>query len=221
MTMSKNQPLYLVPPDSDIVQNWKRNFQKLEQSQDVLVFTVNPTIVDEGQVAWIQQMVLALQHHPHLIERMIFSVKFKFMLVDDVPVELTENEWKMKPEIYRWFYGMSTLPIMVYFINDQDARSYCLAGDIFASGNFTYQQEANSKQLAIQFTMEQLQVIADRLFHSAWALLMYCHATGFNPDTYIDALLADYNMPFTAADVRRQYDEDIEKGMHFRMVPQA
>ncbi|MGN6402125.1 MAG: hypothetical protein ACTHMD_16825 [Flavisolibacter sp.] len=219
--MSKNQPLYLVPPDSDIVQNWKRNFQKLEQSQDVLVFTVNPTIVDEGQVAWIQQMVLALQHHPHLIERMIFSVKFKFMLVDDVPVELTENEWKMKPEIYRWFYGMSTLPIMVYFINDQDARSYCLAGDIFASGNFTYQQEANSKQLAIQFTMEQLQVIADRLFHSAWALLMYCHATGFNPDTYIDALLADYNMPFTAADVRRQYDEDIEKGMHFRMVPQA
>lgn len=221
MTMSKNQPLYLVPPDSDIVQNWKRNFQKLEQSQDVLVFTVNPTIVDEGQVAWIQQMVLALQHHPHLIERMIFSVKFKFMLVDDVPVELTENEWKMKPEIYRWFYGMSTLPIMVYFINDQDARSYCLAGDIFASGNFTYQQEANSKQLTIQFTMEQLQVIADRLFHSAWALLMYCHATGFNPDTYIDALLADYNMPFTAADVRRQYDEDIEKGMHFRMLPQA
>ena len=221
MTMSKKQPLYLVPPDSDIVQNWKRNFQKLEQSQDVLVFTVNPTIVDEGQVAWIQQMVLALQHHPHLIERMIFSVKFKFMLVDDVPVELTENEWKMKPEIYRWFYGMSTLPIMVYFINDQDARSYCLAGDIFASGNFTYQQEANSKQLTIQFTMEQLQVIADRLFHSAWALLMYCHATGFNPDTYIDALLADYNMPFTAADVRRQYDEDIEKGMHFRMLPQA
>lgn len=221
MTMSKKQPLYLVPPDSDIVQNWKRNFQKLEQSQDVLVFTVNPTIVDEGQVAWIQQMVLALQHHPHLIERMIFSVKFKFMLVDDVPVELTENEWKVKPEIYRWFYGMSTLPIMVYFINDQDARSYCLAGDIFASGNFTYQQDANSKQLAIQFTMEQLQVIADRLFHSAWALLMYCHATGFNPDTYIDALLADYNMPFTAADVRRQYDEDIEKGMHFRMLPQA
>ena len=221
MTMSKKQPLYLVPPDSDIVQNWKRNFQKLEQSQDVLVFTVNPTIVDEGQVAWIQQMVLALQHHPHLIERMIFSVKFKFMLVDDVPVELTENEWKMKPEIYRWFHGMSTLPIMVYFINDQDARSYCLAGDIFASGNFTYQQEANSKQLTIQFTMEQLQVIADRLFHSAWALLMYCHATGFNPDVYIDALLADYNMPFTAADVRRQYDEDIEKGMHFRMLPQA
>jgi hypothetical protein len=71
----------------------------------------------------------------------------------------------------------------------------------------------------VEFTNEQMQLIADRLFHSAWSLLMYCHATGFNPDTYIDALLADYDMPFTVADVRKQYDEDLEKGMQFRMVP--
>ena len=217
--MKKNEPLFLVPPESEVVQSWKSNFKLLEQSQDVLVFTVNPTIVQEGQVAWAQQMVIALQHYPHLIERMIFSVKFRFMLVDDVPVELSENEWKMKPDVYSWFYAMSTLPLMVYFLNDQDARTYCLAGDILASGNFKFHREARGKQLIVEFTNEQMQLIADRLFHSAWSLLMYCHATGFNPDTYIDALLADYDMPFTVADVRKQYDEDLEKGMQFRMVP--
>lgn len=219
--MNKNEPLYLVPPGDDIVKNWKNAFQQLEQSQDVLVYTVNPTIVAQGQVAWNQQMVIALQHYPHLIERMIFSVKFKFMLVDDVPVELSEDEWKMKPEIYRWFHAMAALPVVVYFINDQDVRSYCIAGDIFASGNFKYTQDPRSNQLAIEFNEEQLQLIAHRLFNGAWAMLMYCHATGFNPDKYIDALLADYNMPFTAADVRKKYDEDIEKGIKFRVVPQA
>jgi hypothetical protein len=49
---------------------------------------------------------------------------------------------------------------------------------------------------------------------------MYCHATGFNPDKYIDALLADYDMPFTSADVRKKYDEDIERGIKFRMEAQ-
>jgi hypothetical protein len=151
---------------------------------------------------------------------MIFSVKYKFMLADDVPVELSEDEWKMKPEIYSWFYAMSALPIMVYFISDQDARNYCLMGDLLVSGNFKSQPDSRSKHTGVEFDMEQLQLIADRLFHSAWALLMYCHATGFNPDKYIDALLADYDMPFTSADVRKKYDEDIERGIKFRMEAQ-
>jgi hypothetical protein len=109
---------------------------------------------------------------------------------------------------------------MVYFISDQDARNYCLMGDLLVSGNFKSQPDSRSKHTGVEFDMEQLQLIADRLFHSAWALLMYCHATGFNPDKYIDALLADYDMPFTSADVRKKYDEDIERGIKFRMEAQ-
>lgn len=218
--MNKNQPLFLVPPGHEIVNNWKANFQQLEQSNDELVFTVNPTIVDSGQVAWIQQMIIALQHYPHLIERMVFAVKFKFMLVDDVAVELSEDEWKMMPEVYRWFHAVSASPMAVYFINDPDARAYCLMGDILAGNNYKTHHDPNSKQTGIEFDMEQLQLIADRLFNSAWAFLMYCHATGFNPDNYINALLADFDMPFTAADVRKQYEEDVERGIQFRTVTQ-
>lgn len=219
--MNKQEPLFLIPPQDPIIQSWDDVFHKLEQSNDELVFTVNPTNADEGQVAFIQQMVMALQHRPHLIERMIFSVKFKFMLVDDVPVEVSEQEWKMRREVYSWFFEMSLLPVMIYFINDQDARGYCLFGDILASGDYNYQDEPGGHHKTIEFTEDQAQLIMDRLFHSAWAFLMYCHNTGFNPDKYIDALLADFNMPFTVAEVRKKYDEDIERGIQFRMVPQA
>lgn len=219
--MNKNEPLFLIPSHDPIIQSWNATFHKLEQSKDEPVFTVNPTIADEGQVAFIQQMVMALQHYPNLIERMVFAVKFKFMLVDDVPVEVSENEWKMSREVYDWFFQMNMLPVMIYFISDQDARSYCLFGDILASGNYTYHEEPDGHHKMIAFTEEQAQLIMNRLFHSAWAFLMYCHNTGFNPDKYIDALLADFDMPFTVADVRKKYDEDIERGIRFRMVPQA
>lgn len=217
--MNRKEPLFLIPPNDPIVQSWDAVLTKLEQSNDDLVFTVNPTNAEDGQVAFIQQMVMALQHRPHLIERMTFSVKFKFMLVDDVLVEVSENEWKMSREVYNWFYQMSMLPVMIYFISDQDARGYCVFGDFLASGNYTYEEESDGIHKMIAFTEEQQQLIMDRLFHSAWAFLMYCHNTDFNPDKYIDALLADFNMPFGVADVRKKYDEDIERGIQFRMQP--
>lgn len=219
-TMNNNSPLLLVPPNDPIVQKWTPAFQNLEQSQDALVFTVNPTIMAEGEVAYIQEMIMALQHHPHLIERMIFSIKFRFKLVDDVEVEVSENEWKSRTEVYSWFFKMSSLPMTVYFISDQDARGYCLFGDFLASGSFDTEDEADGLNKSVGFTEAQVQQIADRLFNGAWALLMYCHNTGFTPDPYIDALLADYDMPFTVADVRRKYEEDVVKGFSFRMKPQ-
>lgn len=217
--MKKNRPLFLIPPKDAIVQNWKSAFQKLEQSQDTFVLTVNPTIIAEGEVAFFQQMIMALQHHPHLIERLVFSVDFRFMLVDDVPVEVSDDEWKRRREVYRWFFKMSSLPMAVYFIRDQDARGYCLFGDLLASGNFEHGDGTDGPNGSVGFTGEQMQLIANRLFHGAWAFLMYCHSTGFNPDPYIDALLADYDMPFTAADVRRKYEEDLERGIKFSMKP--
>ncbi len=218
--MNKNSPLFLVPPQDPIVQKWTPAFQNLERSQDDLVLTVNPTIMAQGEVAFIQELVMALQHHPQLIERLIFSIRFNFMLVDDVPVEVSEHEWKSRTEAYSWFFKMSSLPMTVYFIGDQDARGYCLFGDFLASGNFDAEEGSDGLHHSIGFTAEQMQLIANRLFHGAWALLMYCHNTGFNPDKYIDALLADYDMPFTVSDVRRQYEEDVEKGIAFRMAPQ-
>ena len=218
--MKKNSPFFLVSPQHPIVQKWKSAFKTLEQSQDVLVFTVNPSIMGEGEVGYIQELIMALQHHPHLIERLIFSIKFRFQLVDDVPVEVSEKEWKRRKEVYSWFFKMSSLPLTVYFIADQDARGYCLFGDLLASGNFDRGDGTDGPEGSVGFTQEQMQLIANRLFHGAWALFMYCHNTGFNPDKYIDALLADYDMPFTAADVRQKYEEDAAKGIAFSMQPQ-
>lgn len=211
--MNKNKPFYLVKSDDEIVQNWKQTFEKLATSQDDLVFTVNPSNIAEGRVGFVQQMVIALQHYPHLIERMLFSLKFRFMLVDDVGVEISEDEWKMKPEVYQWFFEMLSIPSMVFFIKDNDARFYIMMGDVFSSGKFEYETDPRSKNLGIKFNEEQLNLLARRLFNSAWSFFIYCHGTGFDPYPYVDALLADFNMPFTAADVKKSSEESIERGV--------
>ncbi len=140
------------------------------------------------------------------------------MLLDDIPVEISEAEWKRRPEVHSWFHSMSALPPVLYFINDSDACDYFLFGDMLASGHFCHCTGTVNRNVMTEFTEEQREVIANRVFHSSWCLLMYCHATGFNPDKYIDALLADYDMPFIAADVRKRYNEEIEKGIRFGIV---
>jgi hypothetical protein len=63
---------------------------------------------------------------------------------------------------------------------------------------------------------EQLVEVMKRLYNSCWWMLMYCHGSGFNPESYIQSLLADLDLPLTYEEVYEAYQKDIQKGLHFR-----
>jgi hypothetical protein len=217
--MSQNQPLYLVPPADPMIKSWEPKFLQLEKGNLDLIFTVNPNIVNDNEVAYIQQMVIALQHYPHLIEKMLFAVSLRFRLVDDVEVELSEDAWKTDPQVYRWFHQMYNLPLIVFFIKDHDARFYTLMGDVLAKGGLDYEMDDNGNAIGVSFNEEQMQTFAQRIYSSCWSFILYCHGIGFSPDRYVDALIADYGMPFSVADIRKECEEIIENGGAVRVVP--
>ncbi|HTM94115.1 MAG TPA: hypothetical protein VL095_16960 [Flavisolibacter sp.] len=217
--MNKNQPLYLVPPTDPMIKSWEPKFLQLEKGNLDLIFTVNPNIVNGNEVAYIQQMVIALQHYPHLIEKMLFAVSLRFRLVDDVEVELSEDAWKTDPQVYRWFHAMHQLPLIVFFIKDHDARFYTLFGDYLSAGGLDYEMDANGNAVGIRLNEEQIQTFAQRIYASCKTFWLYCYGTGFNCDTYIDALIADYDMPFSVAEISKECEDEIEKGAAVRVVP--
>jgi hypothetical protein len=216
--MNKNQPLYLVPATDPMIKSWEPAFLQLEKGNLDLAFNVNPTAVSGDEVASIQQMVIALQHYPHLIEKMLFAIVIHFRLVDDVEIQLSEDEWKTNPQVYRWFQQMHQLPLMIFFIKDHDARFYTLMGDVFAEGGLDYQMDADGNAIGVAFNEEQMQTFAQRIYWSCYSFMLYCHGTGFNPDRYVDALIADYDMPFSVADIRKECEANIEKGAAARVV---
>ncbi|MEO8819266.1 MAG: hypothetical protein ABI267_08455 [Ginsengibacter sp.] len=66
---------------------------------------------------------------------------------------------------------------------------------------------------------EHLMEAMHRLFNSCWWMLIYGHGSGFNPEPYIQGLLADLGLPHTYEEVYAAYQKDVKKGFHLRAVP--
>jgi hypothetical protein len=47
-------------------------------------------------------------------------------------------------------------------------------------------------------------------------MLVYCHGSGFDPQVYIESLLADLDLPLTYKEVYEAYMEDVKKGINIR-----
>ena len=47
-------------------------------------------------------------------------------------------------------------------------------------------------------------------------LLIYCHNTGFDPQLYIEGILAEFNLGFTYEQVKEEYQKKIDEGYDFR-----
>jgi len=62
----------------------------------------------------------------------------------------------------------------------------------------------------------QLDTIAGRVFDSCCSFFIYCHNTGFHPDHYVDALIAEHEMPFNLQAVKASYQEAVKSGFDWR-----
>ena len=222
METSTLQPILLIPQSSHAVKQWEQAFAYFE-APEVHTFTidVHEDLVKRKQVTMIQEMISALQHYPHLIEKMIFSLEFKFAEVEDSNLFIPENCWKFDSNYYNWFSELSKLPIMIFFINDEDARYYALLGDMLANGSLPVTTIENNERSQINLEGVEWKKFIERLFNSCWMMLLYCHNTGFNPKPYIQSLLADMDVSSLWDDIYNKYQEDVRKDVRFKSIATA
>jgi len=215
------KPFYLVPANEPFLKKYDPLFLRFaEPEMHTLNLDVFTKLVEAGDVAGMQQIIIALQHQPHLIEKMIFALNLKFTEIEDSKLYVPAEIWKVDPLYLQWFRRLADSPVMMFFLHDEDARFYTLAGDILAENQLeTKEGDLNGTQM-VALEGEHLEMVMERLFNSCWWMLIYCHGSGFNPEPYIQGLLADLDLPLTFDEVYEAYQKDIEKGLSFRTVAQ-
>ncbi|MEK6615430.1 MAG: hypothetical protein AABZ32_04865, partial [Bacteroidota bacterium] len=131
MSKPPDNPIYFMEQGNPAIAQWKQAFEMFSR-KDAHTFTliVPPDVVEEGKnVRMIQEMIVALQHYPHLIDKFIFAVELKFQQIADSELYYQKDDWKTDSKYYRWFCKMGTFPLVLFFLDDKDARLYTLAGD--------------------------------------------------------------------------------------------
>ncbi len=215
--MSKNEkPVFLSPASEPFIREYDETLRRFaEKDMHTLVVTVDTDSVYAGDVAMLQQLLMALQHQPHLIEKLLFCLDIKFTLIENSGIHIPESYWKTDAAYYRWFHRLSASPLMLFFLNDEDARFYLLAGDMLADNLLHLVPSEKGKGMACLEGDELVEVL-HRLFAACWMMLIYCHGSGFNPEPYIQSILADLGLPLTFEQVYEKYLADIKAGITFR-----
>ena len=209
-----NIPVYLIPENSPQISHYKELFRYLEQQETpTLSLTVQQDMVFEGEVMMLQDIISTMQHYPQLIEKMILGIELKFTEIEDSEIYFPELYWKRQVEYYRWFNKMFNMPLVLFYLHDEDARFYCLAGDMLAEQSVTTTgvQDSGGRS-EIGFTRDQALILVQRLHNACWLMMVYCHASGFDPKSYIEAMIATFSFDFDISyeSVYEAYKKDIE-----------
>ena len=220
LTMPKNEkPVYLAPASEPFIKEYDEMFRRFaEKDKHTLVLTVHTDMVYGGEVGMLERIIMALQHQPHLIEKLLFCLDIKFTSIENSDIFIPESYWKRDAVYYRWFQKLASSPVMVFFINDEDARFYALAGDLLADNLLQVEPGDIKSKGIVCLEGDELMEVLNRLFTSCLMMLIYCHGSGFNPEPYIQSLIADLGLPLTYEEVYEKYTADIEKGIIFKAI---
>lgn len=199
----KNAPcIYLLEPGNPLIDQYSHVLAQLYNDETpTLNLNVPAGEVEAGNVAEIQQLLMAMQHHPQLIGKMLFSINFNFAEITGSELFVPEQHWKTNPVYYRWFQELIEVPFILFFIADEDARFYALAADILEDGEVDAITDQSDGRTCITFSIEQTKIIEERLFNACCSLLLYCSGSGFNPKIYIEGVMALMNASFKYDDI--------------------
>jgi hypothetical protein len=209
--MKSLQPIYMIQRGDARLNEYRPVFDQLDDNEiHTLNIEVSPIDVEECATGGVQEMLMCLQHYPHLVSKMLFSVNFKFREGDNDENVIADEVWKNDPKYYKWFQEMMGTPFVLFFIADEDARFYALAADILEAGDVELEFDQEDGRTCVTFTREQTTKLEARLLKASCALLMFCHGSGFNPKIYIEGVMALMNASFKYDDVMEAYQAQLE-----------
>jgi hypothetical protein len=206
--MEQQTPLYMLPVDDPAIAQYQQVYEMMaEQDKHTLRVKVKMEDVEESRCGDVQKMMMALQHHPHLIEKMIFSYVFDFIEDEKTGIVLPEETWKYEPVFYHYFQKLMGTPFVLFFIADEDARYHALMADMVTSGELNAEKDERSGRVGFSFNEEQGQLIVQRVWMSCFNMLQFCYGSGFDPRIYIEGMMALLGVQFTYEELLEEFEE--------------
>lgn len=201
------KPVYFIPKDHPLIakyHSWFEAFRKDPRQQ--LRIVIDHDTLKNNFVAEVLHLFLASQHHPDLLEHLIFALEFAFEKPGKSKERYEGHEWKNEKAM-KWLFELGIVfPPAVFFLNDNDARLFSLIGDLISVREIiTLPLKPNMGRLYIG--TEQIQILHERLFNSACFFALFCHGSSFNPQKYVESLVADFKLDFTYDNIEKTYLE--------------
>ena len=162
-----------------------------------LTLVVEPGIVRAGEVTMFHFVVLAAQHHPALLERLLFGIELRFEHPNLPGERADEATWKSDATVQRWLARINQLlPWAVYFAPDHDVRFHMLFGDILNRERdaLEIQKSHRPGENAVGIEGEQAAKLFNRIIEASVTLLHFCRPAGLVPQVAIEALLAEFDL---------------------------
>ena len=198
---------HIIAGDHPVVDYWKSIFTSLESNpQSRLKITVRPSDIARKAPALIQQLLLALQHSPHIIDQLITGIRIDFAKEETGDEYYSIEEWE-KPIFGKWFLHLAKLfPGTVYFFSEPLARHLSLAGNSILYKSKQLPQLINKENNADVLYMEGVrQVMSKRLFTASCFFGKFCYCCGKDPDAYIQSMIEEHNPGFALQEVKDAY----------------
>lgn len=192
--------------------------------QDDFLMCVSPDIVADGETTMMLQLVAALQHHPDLIDQLLFSIHFQFEIDEITGTCFTGDSWKDEDDIQYWFAQMAKrTPWSVFFLHDNDARTYAFLADIReASGEEIELQPGRGAHASMVLTPKQADILCNRVLQACELMLHFCRPTGIDPQPAVEALMAEFNVfEMSGWDYEQllvHFQQEVDKGFQMRIT---
>ena len=208
------KPFYLLSPGDKKVTEFKSNYGLLAHSSSrFLNISVSEEVLNSLNPGHIEHLIICLQHFPKLIAKMAFSLDVLFEDADGII--LPKETWLGQEPYIHFLSVMDRLPCAVFFFCDRDVRSYILMGSLIRTIS-----DAKSENHTILFEGENLEALCNRVYTACWFMMVFCYNTGFDPKEIIETFLDELELdPITYEMVKKNFDEDLIKGIHIKAIP--
>jgi hypothetical protein len=216
---------YLIPSDSPLLKEHEAIIAALkgpENKHKSLSLNVEPEVIETGQTQMFTELIAVLQYYPEVLDNLVFGMRFNFMKSTETEDNLDPTDWKQDPRYASWFRtAQERFPLVVFFLEDRDARFYSLAGDLLNEEETEVEHSEDDSEADISFTSDQMNRLFNRLFQACVLFMHYCAVAGVEPEPAVEALIAEIDQPdvapFDYEDLKRQFSEDEARGFQFRL----
>jgi hypothetical protein len=208
-----NKPRYIIPKGDPRIAQWKKVYRKIPDNR-IGDFIIHTDLRVKEKIWNIHEMLSVLQHYPSYISKFIFAVNFNFKKASDKESLLQREAITYKRSYERWFFYLGLFSFAIFFLQDSNARLFCLIGDWLSEKKVKWKTVKGKKQLTL--SDEQRKIMTRRLCISSWMFCYFCHNTGFDPRRPIEGLIAEYDLPITYEDIQQRVEKEINNGVKIK-----
>jgi hypothetical protein len=183
-----------------------------------VVITITPeVIISLDNSKWGAFLALS-QHKKEWLEALLFNCHFEFYKDAERTESYKEGEWQRNPDIQSWLRNLGmTVPFSMYFLRQWEQRFMSVVGTMLSSDKTTISETDRENIAQFTFTPEHQRQIDKRVGEGSQMFLHFCEGTGINPKPAVEAVLAEFQVPFTYELVYEQFRNDLKVGFEWGM----